>query len=292
VVPGPNNDPDAALDRIGAQAYSPRPLTDGERWTADALLELRRGRYRPAAWHLFVRRSLKRSAQARAARPQMVRQARCWGAVGVAGWLVTCQLARPCRNITLKRTSGLLWWLSVWQMLDWHLGMAEGGDGVPRERLSSADALSLARFWLVPLVGGMRGSRRGLPAVILIGGLTDWLDGAVARRNGRTRLGSDLDTTADFAFLGAAVASTRAAGQLSALGAWAFALRNAVGVSVALAAVFGRARRPAVRARRAGAALRVGGLALAAGGWQLGEAALVIGCLIPPRSTAPHLSPA
>jgi len=34
-------------------------------------------------------------------------------------------------------------------MLDWHLGMAEGGDGRPRERLSPADAITLARFWLV-----------------------------------------------------------------------------------------------------------------------------------------------
>jgi len=33
-------------------------------------------------------------------------------------------------------------------MLDWHLGMAEGGDG-PRELLSPADAITLARFWLV-----------------------------------------------------------------------------------------------------------------------------------------------
>ena len=33
-----------------AQAYSPRPLTDGERWTAEALGALRAGRYAPDAY--------------------------------------------------------------------------------------------------------------------------------------------------------------------------------------------------------------------------------------------------
>ena len=292
-VPASNNDPDLALARAAAQAYSPRPLTDGERWTVEALFQLRRCGYRPAAWMRFIRKSLQRSAQARNARPQMARQADRWGAVGAAGWLATCHLARDRPGLSINRAAGLLWWLSVWRMLDWHLGMAEGGDGRPHERLSPADALTLTRFWLVPLVPGVRRSRWGLPAVIITGGLTDWLDGAVARRYGRTRLGRDLDTTADLAFLGTAAASARSAGRLSELGAWSLGVRYALGTSVALAAVFGRARRPAVRARPLGAAVRVGGLALAAGGWQrTGTAMLVIGCLVPPRSTAPQRSPA
>jgi hypothetical protein len=54
-------------------------------------------------------------------------------------------------------------------MLDWHLGMAEGGDGRPRARLSPADAVTLARFWLVPAVpaAALAGA---LPAVIVLGG--------------------------------------------------------------------------------------------------------------------------
>jgi hypothetical protein len=31
----------------GRQRYAPRPLTEGERWTVDALFELRRARFRP-----------------------------------------------------------------------------------------------------------------------------------------------------------------------------------------------------------------------------------------------------
>ena len=145
-VPASNNDPDLALARAAAQAYSPRPLTDGERWTVEALFQLRRCGYRPAAWMRFIRKSLQRSAQARNARPQMARQADRWGAVGAAGWLATCHLARDRPGLSINRAAGLLWWLSVWRMLDWHLGMAEGGDGRPHERLSPADALTLTRF--------------------------------------------------------------------------------------------------------------------------------------------------
>jgi phosphatidylglycerophosphate synthase len=176
-------------------------------------------------------------------------------------------------------------------MLDWHLGMAEGGDGKLRERLSRADAVTLGRFWLVPLAPAVRRSPRVLAAVIVVGGLTDWLDGVLARRDGRTRLGRDLDTTADLAFLGAAAASARAAGRLPELGAWALGLRYSLGVAISLGAVFGRTRRPAIRARPSGAALRIAGLTLAASGLaRTGTTVLVIGCLVPPISTAPRLS--
>ena len=148
------------------------------------------------------------------------------------------------------------------------------------------------RFWLVPLAAGMRRSRRGLPAATAVGGITDWLDGVLARRRGRTRLGRDLDTTADLAFLGSAAIAARSAGRLPKLAAWALAARYAVGVALALTAVFGRARRPAIRTRPLGAALRGSGLVLAvAGAPRTGTALVVIGCATPPRSTAPHLSP-
>jgi phosphatidylglycerophosphate synthase len=286
-------DPDlhARTARAAAQAYSPRPLTEGERWTVDALVELRAGGYHPRAWLRFLDRSLVRSAQARRARPEMAAQARRWAAVGAAGWLVACRLGHGHPGVRLNRGAGLAWWLEVWKMLDWHLGMAEGGDGIPRERLSPADAVTLTRFWLVPLAAGMRDSPRGLPAAIAVGGITDWLDGALARRPGRTRLGRDLDTTADLAFLSAAAIAARSAGRLPRLAAWALAARYAVGVGLGLTAVFGRARRPAIRARPLGAVLRFGGLVLAvAGAPRTGTALLVIGCVTPPRSTAPHLS--
>ena len=137
---------------MDAEHYSPRPLTDGERWTAEALTALRRGGYTSAAWAAFVGSSLERSAAARRARPRMARQAGAWGAAGAGAWVLAHRASG--RRTPLLR--GLLWWLAVWRMLDWHLGMAEGGDGRVRERLATADAVTLARF----LAGAGRGGRR------------------------------------------------------------------------------------------------------------------------------------
>jgi len=132
-----------------AQRYSPRPLTDGERWTAEALGRLRHRRYVPHAWLAFLRDSLQRSQSTRHARPVIARQACGWGAAGAGAWTLACAAARGHEDVRPRPVAGLLWWLLVWQMLDWHLGMAESGDGRPRERLSPADAITLARFWLV-----------------------------------------------------------------------------------------------------------------------------------------------
>jgi phosphatidylglycerophosphate synthase len=154
-------------------------------------------------------------------------------------------------------------------------------------------AICAARFWLVPVLPPSARSATGLPAVIVLGGATDWLDGRLAQRCGRTRLGRDLDTTADLAFFSAAAIVAYRAGRLPRLGAWAFGLRHGLGLAISLAAVFGRARRPAIRARPCGAVLRVGGLALCVAGRRtVGTSIMVAGCCVPPRSTTPGLSPA
>jgi phosphatidylglycerophosphate synthase len=275
-----------------AQRYSPRPLTDGERWTAEALGDLRRRGYRPGAWLAFVRASLDRSRAARRERPEMVRQARTWGAAGAAAWTIACLAARGRDDVRPRAAAGLVWWLAVSQMLGWHLGMAEGGDGRGRRRLSAADAVTLGRFWLVPVVPAVARSPVGLPLVVVIAGVTDGLDGALARRRGRTRLGRDLDTTADLAFISTVAISARRNGRLDPLPFWALAARHGLGLALSLGAVFGRARRPAIRARPWGALLRVSGLAVhTAGRTDAGTAMIVVGCLVPPRSTAAHLSP-
>ncbi len=116
-------------------------------------------------------------------------------------------------------------------------------------------------------------------------------DGALARCAGRTRLGRDLDTTADLAFLATAAITAHSAGRLTDLGLWAIGGRDAVGVTLAAGAVLGRARRPAIRARPWGTLLRTAGLAIGtARQRRTGTVVLVIGCLVPPRLTAPHLS--
>jgi phosphatidylglycerophosphate synthase len=267
-------------------------LTDGERWTAEALAELRRRRYRPVAWVAFLRSSLERSSEDRRERRRMAWQARAWGVAGALAWVSSCAATRGRDDLRLRPLPGLVWWLAVWRMLDWHLGMAEGGDGHRRERLSSADAITLTRFWLVPAVCGTARSGRALPTVIVLGGVTDWLDGCVALRQGRTRLGRDLDTTADLAFLTTVAIAARATGRLTPLGFAVLITRHVLGVAVALTAVFGRARRPAIRARPWGALLRIGGLAIGSiGARRSGTVLLVLGSIVPPRSTAAHLSP-
>jgi phosphatidylglycerophosphate synthase len=274
-----------------AARYSPRALTDGERWTADALAALRRRRYRPAAWRAFMRDSLARSRASRAQRPALARQAARWGEAGGAVWAGTVLVLRRRGAPAPSLAGGLAWWLAVWRMLDWHLGMAEGGDGVPRTRLSPADAVTLARFWLVPALPAAARGGAALPALVAIGGATDWLDGALAHRTGRTRLGRDLDTTADLAFFSVAALAAHRTGRLGPVGAGALGLRHAAGPTLSLAAVFARARRPAIRARPWGGALRVTGLVLCVAGCERpGAAILVAGCLVPPCSTAPGLS--
>ena len=278
------------MERAAAR-YSPRPLTEGEQWTADALAALRRKRYRPGAWSVFVRDSLARSRASRAQKPELARQAARWGAAGAVAWAGTVLVLRRSGAPSPSMAGGLAWWLAVWRMLDWHLGMAESGDGVPRARLSAADAITLTRFWLVPALPAAARESAALPALVAIGGATDWLDGALARRAGRTRLGRDLDTTADLAFFSWAALTAHRAGRLGPVGAGALGLRHAAGLTLSLAAVFGRERRPAIRARPWGGALRVAGLVLSvAGRERAGTTLLVAGCLVPPRSTAPALS--
>jgi phosphatidylglycerophosphate synthase len=264
-----------------------RPLTEGERRTVEALVELRRAGYRPGAWVRFVDGSLERSRTTRRERPLLARQGRRWGAFGGAAWILAWRCGRGRRDFQVPLVPGLVWWGLVWQMLDWHLGMVEGVDGAARDGLSPADAVTLCRFWLVPALPSLARSASGLPVAIAIGGSTDWLDGALAQRRGPTRLGRDLDTTADLAFLTAAVVSARAAGRLTRLGFCALAARQGIGLASALASVFGRARRPAIRARRWGAVLRIGGLALCAGGrGRTGTVVLVAGSLVPTRARA------
>ncbi len=286
-------DPIEAGSTSAAQRYSPRPLTDGERWTADELSKLRAKHYRPTAWAAFLGSSLKRSNVNRSERPLMARQARAWGAGGAVAWSVACAAAQRRGDFRLRLMPGLVWWFGVWQMLDWHLGMAEGGDGDPRERLSPADAITLARFWLVPAALGTARSSRGLPTVVALGALSDWLDGNLGRRHGRTRLGRDLDTTADLAFVTTVAIAARSAGRIPPLGFSVLIARQSVGLAVSLGAVIGRARRPAVRARPWGAALRLSGLAICTtGAMRFGTLLLIAGSIVPPRSTAPQLSPA
>jgi hypothetical protein len=133
-VAAPDTDRGVVLARLEAQAHALRPLTEGERWTVDALAQLRAERYRPRAWRRFLDRSLRRSAEARAARPEMAAQAWRWAAIGGAAWIAAWQLSRRHACVRLNGAAGLAWWTGSGGCLTGTSGMAEDGDGEPRRR--------------------------------------------------------------------------------------------------------------------------------------------------------------
>jgi phosphatidylglycerophosphate synthase len=158
------------------------PPTDGERWSRELLDALRERRFGARAWCDFVGDALRRSRTVRARRPDVVRQSRRWGALGLAAALPFG--ARP-----------VAWWALWWALIDWHLGMLETAGGQARP-LRPHDALTLARLWAAPVA-----RRHPEPWLVAAAVASDAVDGLLARRAGPTRLGRDLDSTADTLFL-------------------------------------------------------------------------------------------
>ncbi len=224
-------------------------MTDGERWTREALAGLRADGYAPGAWWRFLGASHRRAAVTRAARPALTRQARTWMGVGA--------LAAAAGG------RGLAGWAITALMLDWHLGMVETEDGRPRA-LGPADACTLLRAWLVPLVAD---DPRTL--VLAVGLATDGVDGALARAGEPTRLGRDLEGLVDAAFAVAALRGLVRSGRLGRPAAAAEAARLTVGTGYAVAVYFRAAAAPApgrLRAARRLTPVRAAGLLFAASG--------------------------
>jgi phosphatidylglycerophosphate synthase len=222
--------------------------TEGERWSRDLLDRLRARHFSAPAWRDFLAESFRRSRAIRARRPRLVRQSRHWGAAGLAAALPFG--ARPAA-----------WWALWWAMVDWHLGMLETPGGEPRP-LRAQDALTLARLWVAPVV-----RRHPEPWLVGLALATDVLDGALARRLGPTRLGRDLDSTADTLLLDQAL---RGAVELRGLDPALLTLeraRLAIGAAIVCSAYFGRsAPPPAMGNRRLAAVLAGAGALLAAAG--------------------------
>ncbi len=245
-------------------------MTGGERWATEQLGELLTAGFRPRAWERFLRASFERAAETRGARPSLVRQARTWPTVGLAGSLALAPLLRRARASAPRSWQLIAWWGAVAGMLDWHLGMLEGPHGQRHDRLRSADALSLARLGLVPFVAATSGTSprdRGLfSALIVSGGLSDLLDGPLARRVGATRLGRDLDTAADVMLKLAAARAGGQAGWLTRRAVRLVAGCQLSGVALVTMSYFRACHRPAARPFDQpgwSAAALLGGLALA-----------------------------
>ena len=244
------------------------PRTDGERWTREQLELLLARRFTPRAIVAFLVASQRRANAVRAERHELARQARRWMAVGAAAHVAAERAARP---------GDLAWWAAVAAMLDWHLGMVETPDGEPRP-LGPADAMTLTRAWLVPYA-----ARAPTPAICLAAGLTDALDGRLARATAPTRAGRDLAGLVDFCFAVAARRGLRASDGIGASAVAAETVRTTAGLAYAVASYFGRAERPddtLLHAARATTVVRIAGIAAAATGRRrLGEALLLSGSL-------------
>jgi phosphatidylglycerophosphate synthase len=212
-------------------------VTEGELWARAELEHLLDRRFSPVAIAGFLDASFRRSADVRRSRPELARQSRRWMAVGAAAWLLP-----PFRR---RARVGLAWWALTALILDWHLGMVETPDGRPRP-LSCADALTLARAWLVPVA-----ARAPTPAVIGAAAVSDVLDGALARRGEPTRAGRDLEGLVDACFGAAALLGALRRGAVAPAAGGAELARVGAGFGYGLVVYFGRADAPDPRVTRA-----------------------------------------
>jgi hypothetical protein len=247
-------------------------LTAGELWARRQLELLRADGYGPRATARFLAASRRRAREQRAARPATARRIRAWIAAGAGAWAALA-LAR-CAPFAGRTRAFAIWWALTWLMLDWHIGMVETQDGEPRN-LGAADACTLLRVWLVPAAAGAPA-----PWICALALASDGLDGALARRDGPTRIGRDLEGLADVAFATAALRGAVRRGWLGQGAAGAELGRIALGIAYSAAVWFGRARPPQARvlhAARAATPLRAAGLVAAGLGRRRTAGALVTG---------------
>ncbi len=253
------------------------PLTEGERWARAELGKLLDARFSPIAVARFLARSQGRAGAVRRARPELARQEAAWLAAGAGACFVA-------------QGASLRWWVAVGLMLDWHLGMVESPEGEPQP-LGPADALTLARAWLVPVA-----LHDPSATVVTAGWATDVLDGVAARARlggcGPTRAGRDLEGLVDACFGAAVLVGLRRRERLGAAPVALEVGRVGVGFGYAVAVWFGRAAPPdraVLGAARSTTAVRAAGmLAAAAGHRRAADALLTAGSLASLALLATH----
>ena len=238
-------------------------MTSGEQWAQAELRRLRARRFTPAAVVAFLAASERRADEVRRARPALARRARRWELAGAVAW---SSLALSGREPFRRRTvSGLAWWGLVTAMLEWHLGMIESEDGEPRN-LGPADALTLARAFLVPVIADDLDTTALTAAAV-----SDVLDGMAARATVPTRAGRDLEGVVDAAVLVAALRCAHRSGRLSPAVIALELVRIAAGFGYTVAVYFVRTQPPSETVLRAGrltTPLRLAGLIAAGRGWR------------------------
>ncbi len=246
------------------------PRTEGERWAAEALTTLREAGFAPAAVATFLGASLQRAHDTRAAQPELRRQSRKWIVAILLGTLVVREAAVGRGAPAPSRTAAIGWGCALALMLDWHLGMVEGLDGESRGALIGADALTLTRAALAPMVAAAPPHVTWFSALLLVAALTDLLDGQLARRSQPSRFGRDFDSLADSAFRMAAIRGAHRERWIDKSAYRAFIGRQALLAALATTHWFGRSQRPPEPSpvTRWHVPLMLGGLAVAARGRQ------------------------
>ncbi len=248
-------------------------MTDGERWAAELLADLRAKRYTPRAWGLFLARSFRRAGATRSERRRACAETVALGAAGLAAWGGLALAGRPGLAV-----AGAGWWLAVVLMLDWHLGMLERPDGKTLDGLGAANAISLVRAGLVPALPAL--SPTALAAALVAAHATDILDGRLARARGEvTRLGLWLDGAVDTLLLGVAAVAAARIGMIPGWAAGLVVARCALPWALAAGIYFVRARAPRQAGRVSG---RLPGFVLLAGlalspFWAGGAAVVAVG---------------
>ncbi len=205
----------------------PAPLGDlSSTFVQDLLKELRDGRYTPAAWLRFFNRSWQRSLDDVRSSPalsaSLVRQSALLEALALAALL--WQRRRSDARDTLRQAR-LVTALVVLQQgyVALHLGMARTEHAAPHfATLGAANFLTLLRGVCATLL--ITSGSSDLPLfglLVAIGGGSDALDGAVARRfRTESRLGQMLDPAADACFYSAAALAAVRRGALPCWLGW------------------------------------------------------------------------
>jgi phosphatidylglycerophosphate synthase len=183
-------------------------MTAGERWSEELLVQLRAARYTPSAWVSFFACTFARARETRAQRRREHHQTLALGAAGLLTWGLVAAAGQAWIAL-----AGALWWLLIALMLDWHLGMLEDATGRRLDGLGLANVLSILRAGVVPVL--VVASPTVLVAVLVPAGITDGIDGRVARARGEeSRLGHRLDGGVDGLVLSAAAIGAARAGVL------------------------------------------------------------------------------
>ncbi len=156
--------------------------------------------------------------------------------------------------------------------------MIESEDGEPRN-LGPADALTLARAFLVPVIAHDLDA-----AALTAAAVSDLLDGIAARATVPTRAGRDLEGLVDAAVLAAALRCAHRTGRLSPAVIALELGRITAGFGYTVAVYFARTQAPSrtvLRAGRLTTPLRLAGLMAAGRGWRRSaDALLATGSLI------------